>query len=214
MKLLFVRSDFIKSIKAHQKAFGFDLSDDAIIRLADYYELILEHNPLLHLVAPCSPSEFTVRHILESLTLLEHLSHNAKFADVGTGAGLPSIPCLLARDDLRATLIESKEKKAKFLRETIRNLGLDNRAEIVNLQFEETTAGDGMFVTCRALDKFTEKLSRVLRWSGNRTKLFFGGPNLRTALQKNRSLRFEEELMPMSEQRYLFVITAADHVLS
>ena len=92
-----------------------ELSASSVERLADYYELVQEHNPLLHLVAPCPPEEFAVRHILESLTLLEYLPTGAKFADVGAGAGLPSIPCLLVRDDLRSVLIESKEKKARFL---------------------------------------------------------------------------------------------------
>ena len=205
MKLSFVRSEFIKAIKTNQASFGLNLDDSTIERLADYYELVLEHNPLLHLVAPCSHSEFAIRHILESLTLLEYLPRSAKLADIGAGAGLPSIPCLLARDDLRAVLIESKEKKTKFLDEAIVNLGLKSQAEIVNRQFEEADPAGCKFVTCRALDKFTEKLPRLLKWSGKRTKLFFGGPNLRSALAKHRQA-FEEKLLPMSEQRYLYFI--------
>lgn len=206
-----MRSEFIEAISSNQAAFGSNLDDSTATRLADYYELVLEHNPLLHLVAPCSPSEFAVRHILESLTLLEHLPTGAKLADVGAGAGLPSIPCLLVREDLHGLLIESKEKKAKFLNNAIDELNLKARAEIVNRQFEEARPADCLFITCRALDKFTDKLPRLLKWSGTRTKLFFGGPNLRMALQ-NLNLNFDEELMPMSEQRYLFVISASDHL--
>ena len=205
MKLSFVRSEFIKAIKTNQASFGLNLDDSTIERLADYYELVLEHNPLLHLVGPCSHSEFAIRHILESLALLEHLPKRAKFADIGAGAGLPSIPCLLARDDLRAVLIESKEKKTKFLDEAIVKLGLKSQAEIVNRQFEEADPAGCKFVTCRALDKFTDRLPRLLKWSNKRTKLFFGGVNLRNALQKY-GLNFDENLMPMSEQRYLFVV--------
>lgn len=200
-----MRSDFIKAIKTNQAAFGVNLDDSTATRLADYYELILEHNPLLHLVAPCSTEEFAIRHILESLTLLEYLPPGAKFADVGSGAGLPSIPCLLVRGDLRAALIESKEKKTKFLCEAVKKLGIDDRTEIVNRQFDEADPRGCKFVTCRALDKFSDKLPRLLKWSGKRAKLFFGGPNLKAALRKHR-LNFEEELMPMSEQRYLFVV--------
>ena len=109
-----VRKEFVQAIKTHQAAFGLKLSDQIIDRLADYYDSVQEHNPLLHLVGPCSPEEFAIRHILESLTLLEHLPNTAKFADVGAGAGLPSIPCLLVREDLTSVLIESKEKKTKF----------------------------------------------------------------------------------------------------
>src|SRR3954454_483659 len=109
-----MREEFIQAIRTHQTAFGVDLSDPAIERLAGYYELVMEHNPLLHLIGPCSPEEFAIRHILESLTLLEYLPRGAKFVDVGAGAGLPSIPCLLVREDLKAVLIESKEKKVGF----------------------------------------------------------------------------------------------------
>jgi 16S rRNA (guanine527-N7)-methyltransferase len=120
-------AELTSAIRTHQSAFGIDLTDEQIERLANYYEIVQEHNPLLHLVAPCSPEEFAIRHILESLTLLDHLPKGAKFADVGTGAGLPSIPCLLVRGDLQAVLIESKEKKTKFLEDAIKKLGLKSR---------------------------------------------------------------------------------------
>jgi 16S rRNA (guanine527-N7)-methyltransferase len=198
-----MRNQFITAITTHQVAFGLDLAEDVIERLADYFELVQKHNPILHLVGPCCPDEFAIRHILESLTLLEHFPQKAKFADVGAGAGLPSIPCLLVRDDLKAVLIESKEKKAKFLESAVEDLGLSDRAAIINRQFEEADPADCEFVTCRALDKFTEKLPRLLKWSKKRRLLLFGGDNLRKALQK-QGLTFDEKLMPMSEQRFLF----------
>src|SRR5688572_25477495 len=97
------RTKFIGSIREHGAAFGLNIPDASIDRLADYYDLVQKHNPLLHLVGPCSAEEFAVKHILESLTLFPHLPPNWKFADVGAGAGLPSIPCLIVRDDLRAS---------------------------------------------------------------------------------------------------------------
>ena len=199
-----MREEFIKAIKTHQAAFDLDLKNNAIERLADYYDLMMEHNPLLHLVAPCTAEEFAIRHILESLTLLEHLPHGAKFADVGTGAGLPSIPCLLVRDDLRAVLIESKEKKSKFLDLAVGKLGINGRVEVVNKQFQEVDPANCAFVTCRALDKFTEKLPRLLHWTGQHSLLLFGGNNLREALLKEK-IRFDQKLMPLSEQRFLFI---------
>lgn len=203
MKLAFVRSELIEAISSNQAAFGLNLDDSTATRLADYYELVLERNPLLHLVAPCSPSEFAVRHILESLTLLEHLPVGAQLADIGAGAGLPSIPCLLVREDLHGLLIESKEKKAKFLTDAIDELNLKPRAEIVNRQFEEARPADCLFITCRALDKFTDKLPRLLKWSGTRTKLFFGGPSLEEELQRLK-LNYSKRLLPLSERRFLF----------
>jgi 16S rRNA (guanine527-N7)-methyltransferase len=200
-----VRQRFVTAISESQNVFGVGLSRDVIERLADYFELVQEHNPILHLVAPCSPEEFATRHILESLTLLKHLTQDARFADVGAGAGLPSIPCLIARDDLSAVLIESKEKKSHFLGLVASNLFASRRVEIINRQFEEVNEFDAQFITCRALDKFVDKLPRLLKWGKGRRMLLFGGNNMREALEKLR-VGFDAERMPLSEQRFLFVL--------
>jgi 16S rRNA (guanine527-N7)-methyltransferase len=197
--------NFIKTIRDRQSEFGLRLEENRIEKLAQYFELVQKNNPLLHLVAPASEEEFAVRHVLESLTLLEFLPANARFADVGTGAGLPSIPCLIAREDLRAVLIESKLKKGAFLEEVLSKCGLENRASLINRQFEEISKPDVAFVTCRALDKFTQKLPKLLKWSRGADLLFFGGKALGEELTKSR-VKFREKLMPLSEQRYLFII--------
>lgn len=195
---------FIESIHNFQADFGLKLAENQITNLADYYQLVQKNNPLLHLVAPCSEEEFAVRHILESLTLLDFLPKKTKFADVGTGAGLPSIPCLLVREDLQGILIESKLKKAAFLQEVVKECGLENRTIIINRQFEEVSKSGASHITCRALDKFTQKLPKLLKWSKGSDLLFFGGNSLRDELRKNR-VKFKEKLLPMSEQRYLFI---------
>jgi 16S rRNA (guanine527-N7)-methyltransferase len=199
-----MKEKLVEAIRKNCSNFGLSLSAAVIARFAPYYELVQKHNPLLHLVGPASPEEFAVRHILESLTLLEYLPPGAKFADVGTGAGLPAIPCLLAREDLRGVLIESKLKKAVFLQEVLTIGNLMPRAEIINRQFEEILKPDVAYVTCRALDKFTQKLPRLLKWSAGSTRLFFGGPALGEELRKN-GVKFEENLLPMSAQRFLFI---------
>ena len=158
----------------------------------------------MHLVAPCDAEEFATRHILESLTMLEFLPNKTRFADIGTGAGLPSIPCLIVREDLRGVLIESKAKKTDFLQNVLAKCKLEKRVKIINKQFDEVRNFDISCVSCRALDKFTQKLPALLKWSGNCSLLFFGGNNLRDELKKNR-VRFKEKLMPMSEQRFLFI---------
>jgi 16S rRNA (guanine527-N7)-methyltransferase len=200
-----MREDLIRSLKQHQGAFGLELGEQALSRLADYYELVQKHNDLLHLVAPAPVEEFAVRHILESLTLLKYLPQNAKFADVGSGAGLPGIPCLLVRGDLHGFLIESKQKKAQFLNEAREKLGLQKRLTVIGRQFEEIRKPDVRMVTCRALDKFTQKLPALLKWSENSYMVFFGGDNLRAELRKY-NLRFREKLLPMSEKRFLIQI--------
>jgi 16S rRNA (guanine527-N7)-methyltransferase len=200
-----MRSEFIAAIAKHQSAFALELDEKATERLADLYELIQENNEFLHLVGPSTPEDFALRHILESLTLLQYLPRGARFADVGAGGGLPSVPCLLVRADLKALLIESKEKKVKFLETAAEALGIVPRVEIVNKQFTEVEPAGCESVTCRALDKFTERLPRLLKWRKRRQVLLFGGPNLREALAAEKAV-FIEKLMPLSQQRYLFVV--------
>jgi 16S rRNA (guanine(527)-N(7))-methyltransferase RsmG len=200
-----VRSEFIDALRANEGVFGLQLADGVVGHLADHYELVMEHNPLLHLVGPISAGEFAVRHVLESLTMVEFLPEGERFADVGSGAGFPAIPCLTAREDLTGFLIESKEKKSGFLRTAIAKCELDGRTEVFAKQFSETPRPDVSYVSCRALDKFTQHLPKLLNWSGDCTFLFFGGPALREEMQRLGLSIKQERLMPMSEQRYLFV---------
>src|SRR6059058_6074044 len=165
----------------HDKSadFGVQLTDRDIERLSDYYALLLKWNPRLHLVAPCSPEEFATRHVLESLVLLRHLPLDARVVDLGSGGGLPIIPCLLVRDDLHATLIESSSKKAVFLREALRDIRPFGRARIVIDRFENVEAHDAGFVTCRALEKFAEAIPMIIKWAPGATFLLFAGEKLR-----------------------------------
>ena len=191
-----------ESLKANQSAFEIDLAPEVVSRLSDYYELLTHWNERLHLVAPCSPEEFATRHVLESLMLLKHLPNDAKIADIGSGAGLPVIPCLIARPDLDATLIESSPKKSVFLREASNQLGLS--LTVIAKPFEDVPAPDVSFVTCRALDKFIEKLPAIIRWAPRGSKLLlFGGETLREKLSEQT----QEFKIPLSERRFLFVTT-------
>src|SRR5687768_13503430 len=114
---------FEQSLITNMGSFDLDLSTETLAQLGEFYSLLTRWNERLHLVAPCSPEEFATRHVLESLLLLKYLPHEAKIADIGSGAGLPIVPCLIVRPDLEATLIESSQKKAVFLREAISAVG-------------------------------------------------------------------------------------------
>lgn len=195
---------FIRHFEINQEAFDVALSTEKIFRLAKFHELVEKHNPILHLVAPADAETFVVRHVLESIYAERFLPKNAAFADLGTGAGLPAVPLLIARADLRGSLVESKLKKANFLQKVLAECQLENRASISNQQFEELPKAGVSWVLCRALDKFVPKLPKILKWSADCNLLFFGGNALRGALEKN-GVKFEEKLLPLSEQRFLFV---------
>ncbi|MDQ3907443.1 MAG: 16S rRNA (guanine(527)-N(7))-methyltransferase RsmG [Acidobacteriota bacterium] len=199
------RREFLEALEALEGEFGASLDDEKRARLADYFESVERWNARLHLVAPCPPREFAARHVLESLVALEHLPRGARVIDVGSGAGLPIIPCLVARDDLRAALYEANAKKSVFLREAISALGLRDAARVVNSRFEDAEAPDAEAVTCRALERFAEALPRLVSWSPARaTLLLFGGESLRESIE-SAGLSCEAVRIPLSERRFLFV---------
>jgi 16S rRNA (guanine527-N7)-methyltransferase len=120
-------------------------------RLLDYLALLERWNHTYNLTAVRDPREMLSRHLLDSLSMWRHVTAG-KLADLGTGPGLPGIPLAMAVPGLQVTLVESISKKTRFLREAVRQLGLDNvrvldaRAEAV----DEPGAYDQ--VTARAMD--------------------------------------------------------------
>lgn len=206
MKEAIAVEDFRDALRQNAGAFGLELSAEQRELLGDYYSIVMMWNPRLHLVAPCSAAEFAVRHVLESLVALPFLSDGALVLDVGSGAGLPAIPCLLVRPDIRATLIEASQKKAVFLREALRVVRASARAQVITRRFEEVSAPESDFVTCRALDRFLEMFDRLVAWSPSKsTLLFFGGLSLQEKIEK-ATLSYQAVLIPESKRRFLFVI--------
>lgn len=197
---------FNDALMAHAAAFKVQLSSVNQKRLGDYYRIVMAWNARLHLVAPSSAAEFATRHILESLLLLPFLREGAHVLDVGSGAGLPIIPCLAMRSDIQAKLIEASSKKAVFLREALRLIEANERARVIAKRFEETEALQADFVTCRALDRFTEIFEKLVAWSPPSSRLlFFGGPTLQEQIEK-AGLEYQAVLIPESERRFLFII--------
>lgn len=198
-------SEFQSALNIRAKGFDVQLNEAALRRLSAYYELLLGWNAQLHLVAPCSPAEFAVRHVLESLLLLPHLATNATVTDVGSGAGLPIIPALIVRPDVHATLVEASKKKAVFLREALRVTETSAEAVVLAERFENVPAPGADYLTCRALDRFTEIFPLLIRWSPpDSTLLLFGGDRLREQIEV-ADLKYSAVPVPDSERRFLFV---------
>ena len=197
---------FRETLIAEASTYDVTLTLEAITGLSRYYELLSLWNSRVHLVAPCSAEEFATRHILESLVLLKHLPLAANIAEVGAGGGLPIVPCLIVRSDLRAILIESSQKKAVFLREALTHTGVSSRASVINERFENVATPTIDFVTCRALERFEELLPNLFAWAPlNTTLLLFGAKRLETRIE---ALGFTStaQLMPRSKGRFLFIV--------
>jgi 16S rRNA (guanine(527)-N(7))-methyltransferase RsmG len=197
------REQFEAALWNNAPHFTTKLSADQVARLGQYYELLLKWNDRLHLVAPCSAEEFATRHVLESLLVLPHIGAGTQLIDVGSGAGLPALPCFVANARLHGTLIDSSRRKAVFLKEALHHLDLSRRVQVVADRFEKTVAASADVVTCRAIDRFTAVLPELIAWApASSTLLFFGGEALFKEI-----LRFlpaaEKQLIPFSERRFL-----------
>ena len=94
-------------------------------RLLDYLALLVRWNQAYNLTAIRDPREMLTKHLLDSLAMARFV-HAERLADLGTGPGLPGIPLAIAHPALQVTLVESNGKKARFLREAVRALGLTN----------------------------------------------------------------------------------------
>ncbi len=203
-------TDFEKTLKADAPDYGVEISSNTIARLSKYFDVLNTWNPRLHLVAPCSPQEFARRHILESLLLLPHLPQHAKVADIGSGSGLPIIPCLILRPCIHATLIESSKKKAIFLREALNLNQTSASATVIARRFEEIKSPIVEFVTCRALERFPQQLSKLIEWAPPAsTLLLFGGGAIREGIER-AGLRVSEIKIPNSQRRFLFLAARID----
>ncbi len=197
--------EFERALLTNAADYEVQLKSDDVAALSAYYGQVLAWNPRLHLVAPCSPAEFAMRHILESLILLTHLPHGARVTDVGSGAGLPVLPCLIVRSDIKATLIEASPKKAVFLREALRSVNRQSAASVVAERFEKLPMPTTEFVTCRALDRFVAMFPKLLAWAEHAEALLFFGGNVIEAELRKSGLAFTSTRLPNSEQRFLFV---------
>ena len=93
--------------------------------LLAYLALLDRWNRTYNLTAIRDPREMVGKHLLDSLAMHPYIA-TGTLADLGTGAGLPGIPLALAKPELQVTLVESNGKKARFLREAVRTLGLAN----------------------------------------------------------------------------------------
>jgi len=111
------------------------LNDDQVTALLTYRDLLVKWNRAFNLTAVRDPGEMIARHLLDSLAVLPHLEAGPTL-DVGTGAGLPGIPLAIARPDQAFPLLDGNGKKARFVRQARRELGLDN-VEVVHARVEQ-----------------------------------------------------------------------------
>ena len=116
-------------LKTGLKKLNIELSDDKIELLLAYHALLVKWNKAYNLTAVRDPEEMIRRHLLDSLSILPHITGD-RILDVGTGPGLPGIPLAICFPEKNLTLLDSNGKKTRFLTQAKIELKLDNMTPV------------------------------------------------------------------------------------
>ncbi len=133
--------EFRDRLKRRAKAAGVSLDEDLIEKLETYYQLLAKWNAKINLTAfrltPAGEDDAIDRLLIEPVVAARYVPESARtLLDAGSGGGSPAIPLRLAAGNLHLRMVEVKTRKAVFLREAVRTLGLRD-TEVETSRFEE-----------------------------------------------------------------------------
>ena len=191
--------------------FQIAVSDSQVLQIQQYTRILLAWNEKINLTSIRDPLEILNRHFCECMYAASTVPvEHGRLADVGSGAGFPGLPLKIIRPELQVFLIESNVKKATFLAEVIRDLGLAGARVLVS-RYEELAEEVAPldFVCSRALGEF----GPFLEWAhsekvaAKQVILWIGARDL-PEIQKIQSWEWREPIpVPHSLRRLLLVGT-------
>ena len=191
------------------REFQVQLTPEQVASVQRYIAVLLAWNERINLTAIRDPLEVLYRHFCESMYAAAAVPlHRGRLADVGSGGGFPGLALKIACPELHVFLIESNVKKATFLAEVVRELGLTDTRVLVS-PYEEL--GEEIapldFVCSRALGEFDKFLSwaRSERVAAAQAVLWTGGRDLDEVKKVGGWLWKDPISIPRSLQRFLLV---------
>ena len=116
--------EFKKIMTLYATKINIEFTEEQLNKFCEYMNLLIEWNEKINLTSIVEPKEIILKHFIDSLTINKYLKENSTLADVGTGAGFPGIPLKILRPDMKITLVDSLNKRIKFLNEVIEKLNL------------------------------------------------------------------------------------------
>ncbi|MDO4380994.1 MAG: 16S rRNA (guanine(527)-N(7))-methyltransferase RsmG [Clostridia bacterium] len=151
----------LEKLKEYALNFGVLLDDTALERFDTYGRLLAEWNEKINLTAITDPEGIALKHFADSLSVLKYceIGEGASLIDVGTGAGFPGLALLIARPDIKLTLLDSTKKKLTVIEDILSNIGLS--AELLHSRAEEAGQKEEYrekfdFATARAVANLRE----------------------------------------------------------
>jgi 16S rRNA (guanine527-N7)-methyltransferase len=191
--------------------FQVTVSDLQVSQIQQYMTILLAWNDKVSLTAIRDPVEILHRHFCESMYAAVSVPvENGRLADVGSGGGFPGLPLKILRPELDVFLVESNVKKATFLAEAVRELGLGGARVLVSRYEELGEEVTPLDVVCsRAVGEF----GPFLAWAGSprvaaRQAILWIGGRDSEEIQKIEGWNWREPIpVPQSLRRFLLVGT-------
>jgi 16S rRNA (guanine527-N7)-methyltransferase len=153
--------------------------DIVVVKAAQHLSLIEEANRHFNLTRITGPREAAIKHVIDSVMPWRLFAGARHVLDAGTGAGFPGIPLALVLPDVRFTLAESIQKKARFVDAALAQLALPNVANAARRAEEIVCAGDFDIITARALAPISRALALFAPALKARTRmLLYKGPDV------------------------------------
>lgn len=204
-------SDTASRLRDRARAFGITVPPHAAARLVTYFDLLFHWNAKINLTALTETDAAIDRLLLEPLSAALELPHRLDLIDLGSGGGSPAIPLALALEARRLVMVESKSRKAAFLREAARAVELN--AIVESARFESVAErgdyrGQMTAVSIRAVrvDRAALSVARTFLKPGGQVALFSAIPALPPELPEE--LRRSVKITPLPGSGHLVVLQA------
>ena len=122
------KSNFIAKLHLAFLQNGLDcfLNDESASKLYCLYKILVNTNRTFNLTAITDENDVILKHFVDCAAVLKHIPPNANIIDVGCGAGFPSLPIAILRNDVKVTSLDSTAKKIAFIKSASDELALTN----------------------------------------------------------------------------------------
>lgn len=216
--------EFEKELSEYLNYLEIELNEEQIYQFYEYMNMLIEWNKKINLTAIIDKKEIILKHFIDSLTINKYIEKNVKIIDVGTGAGFPGIPLKILRPDIDITLVDSLNKRIKFLDYVIERLKLEKiktihgRAEEIGrneLYREEYDIATSRAVANTAI--LSEYLIPLVKQGGK--SIYMKGPDIESELKEGKKaisvlggiiLKTDEFQLPKTDMKRTIVIIKKD----